>query len=111
MTTKFPIVFDTEASGAVTAYVVGLPVYAAADTLRETERAIRDTLVAYLAEHPEAVTGAHIRVASVERRVRSAPAIRLVGPGALVAAYSSTAKARAARANGRKGGRPRKEAR
>ena len=44
MTTYYPIVIETEANGAVSAYVPGLPVYAPADTRQEAERAIRTTL-------------------------------------------------------------------
>ena len=54
MTTYYPIVLETEASGAVSAYVPGLPVYAAADTRAKAERAIRTTLAAYLSAHPDA---------------------------------------------------------
>ena len=52
MTTYYPIVLETEPSGAVSAYVPGLPVYAAADTRAKAERAIRTTLAAYLTAHP-----------------------------------------------------------
>ncbi len=48
------IVFEEEASGAISAYVVGLPVYAAADTRAEAETAIRALLAEYLADHPDA---------------------------------------------------------
>jgi len=48
MTVHFPIVLETEASGAVSAYVPGLPVYAAADSHAKAERAIRVVLTAYL---------------------------------------------------------------
>ena len=51
MTVLYPIVLETEASGAVSAYVPGLPVYAAADTPAKAERAIRDVLTAYLEAH------------------------------------------------------------
>lgn len=34
MTMLYPIVLETEESGAVSAYVPGLPVYAAAETTR-----------------------------------------------------------------------------
>ena len=44
MTTYYPIVIETEANGAVSAYVPGLPVYAAADTRAKAEQAIRETL-------------------------------------------------------------------
>ena len=41
MTMLYPIVLETEEDGAVSAYVPGLPVYAAADTHAKAERAIR----------------------------------------------------------------------
>ena len=44
MTMLYPIVLETEESGAVSAYVPGLPVYAAADTHALAERAIRAVL-------------------------------------------------------------------
>ena len=57
MTVHYPIVLETEASGAVSAYVPGLPVYAAADGQRNAERAIRDVLTAYLEAHPGRLRG------------------------------------------------------
>ncbi len=45
----YPIVIETEDDGAVSAYVPGLPVYAAADSHAKAERAIRSTLSKYLA--------------------------------------------------------------
>jgi predicted RNase H-like HicB family nuclease len=44
----YPIVLETEESGAVSAYVPGLPVYAAADSYAKAERAIRAVLAEYL---------------------------------------------------------------
>ena len=38
MTILYPIVLETEDSGAVSAYVPGLPVYAAAETLAKAAR-------------------------------------------------------------------------
>ena len=116
MTTYYPIVLETEASGAVSAYVPGLPVYAAADTHKQAERAVRDVLVAYLAVHPHAKHGTHVRVARVSDRPRTAelvltPDVHIVGVGALLGSGRSRLKARAARANGQLGGRPRKAAR
>ncbi|MBS1820086.1 MAG: type II toxin-antitoxin system HicB family antitoxin [Acidobacteria bacterium] len=105
MTTHFPIVLETEMSGAVSAYVPGLPVYAAADTHAKAERAIRDVLAAYLEAHPGTKPGARVRVARVSTEQRGKVAI--VGPAALVGARRSPAKARAARENGLLGGRPR----
>ena len=52
MTMLYPIVLETEENGAVSAYVPGLPVYAAADTLAKAEQAIRAVLAAYLEAHP-----------------------------------------------------------
>ena len=106
MTMLYPIVLETEESGAVSAYVPGLPVYAAADTHAKAERAIRTVLTEYLNAHPGSRPVARVRVARFsdkgERKVD------IVGPAALVGAHRSTMKARASRANGRLGGRPRK---
>ena len=41
MTRQFPIVFEREASGVVSAHVAGLPVYAQGATQRQAETAIR----------------------------------------------------------------------
>lgn len=105
MTRHFPIVFEREASGAVSAYVPGLPVYAAADTSAQAERAIRTVLAAYLELHPTAQPRVQVRVAKVSDR--AAGKIAVVGVAALVGATRTASKARAARANGRLGGRPR----
>jgi hypothetical protein len=106
MSTHYPIVFETEASGAISAYVPGLPIYAAADDQRTAAKAIGDLLSAYLEEHPEATARATIRVAAVseiDRRV----VVRLASVAAMLGSRTSRAKAKAARENGRKGGRPR----
>ena len=105
MTRHYPIVFEREDSGAISAYVPGLPVYAAADTHGDAERAIRHLLTAYLQVHPTARPDAEVRVARVSERK-----VDIVGVAALVGATRSVAKARAARANGRLGGRPRARA-
>jgi predicted RNase H-like HicB family nuclease len=52
MTRHYPIVFETEANGAISAYVPGLPVYAAADSHAKAERAIRAVLSVYLEATP-----------------------------------------------------------
>jgi hypothetical protein len=44
MTTRYPIVFESERTGAVSAYVPDLPLYAAANTAEEAEREIRELL-------------------------------------------------------------------
>ncbi len=108
MTVHYPIVLETESSGAVSAYVPGLPVYAAADSHAKAERAIRALLTAYLETHPGDRSDAQVRVArySDERKTK----VDIVGVAALVGARRSASKARASRANGRLGGRPRKTA-
>jgi predicted RNase H-like HicB family nuclease len=108
MTMLYPIVLETEENGAVSAYVPGLPVYAAADSHSKAERAIRAVLAEYLNEHPGTLPGARVRVARVPDRGKAR--ISVVGPAALVGAKRSDAKARASRANGRLGGRPSKNA-
>ena len=84
----------------------GLPVYAAADSHAKAERAIRAVLAEYLKAHPASRPAARVRVARVSDRGKAG--ITVVGVAALVGAKRSDAKARASRANGRLGGRPRK---
>jgi predicted RNase H-like HicB family nuclease len=105
MTMLYPIVLETEDDGAVSAYVPGLPVYAAADSHAKAERAIRSVLAEYLKSHPATRPEARVRVARVS--ARGTAGISVVGVAALVGANRSDAKARASRANGRLGGRPR----
>lgn len=104
MSVHYPIVLETEATGAVGAYVPGLPVYAAADSHAKAERAIRDVLAAYLEAHPGARTQARVRVARFSPREK----IQVVGVAALLGSGRSARKARASRMNGRLGGRPKK---
>ena len=106
MTMLYPIVLETEEDGAVSAYVPGLPVYAAADTQAKAERAIRAVLKAYLVEHPSSKPDARLRVARFSDA--GTGSVEFVGVAALVGARRTPAKARASRANGRLGGRPRK---
>ncbi len=106
MTVHYPIVLEMEATGAVSAYVPGLPVYAAADTQAKAERAIRDVLAAYLEAHPGTRTQARVRVARFSDREK----IHVVGVAALLGSGRSARKARASRTNGRLGGRPKKAA-
>lgn len=106
MTMLYPIVFEIEDDGAVSAYVPGMPVYAAADTHAKAERAIRRLLEAYLQEHPSTKPEARLRVARFSDV--GARRVEIVGVAALVGAKRTAAKAKASRANGRLGGRPRK---
>jgi predicted RNase H-like HicB family nuclease len=106
MTTHYPSVLETEENGAVSVYVPGLPVYAAAETHAQAERAIRGVLTAYLNAHPASRPDARVRVVRVSDRGRAR--VSVVRVAALVGAKRSAAKARASRANGRLGGRPAK---
>ena len=109
MTTYYyPIIIETETSGAVSAYVPGLPVFAAANTRTKAEQAIRATLASYLEAHPESVPTSDVRVARVSAGRRSR--VHIVGVGALLGTGRSRRKARASQMNGRLGGRPRKSA-
>jgi hypothetical protein len=104
MTRLYPIVLETEESGAVSAYVPGLPVYAAADSHAKAERVIRAVLTEYLNAHPTSRPDARVRVARVS--ATGTRKVEIVGVAALVGAKRTAAKARASRANGRLGGRP-----
>lgn len=108
MTVLYPIVLETEDNGAVSAYVPGFPVYAAAETSAAAERALRVVLTAYLEAHPASRPGARVRVARFSDKGKTK--VDIVGVAALVGAQRSATKARASRANGRLGGRPRKSA-
>ena len=108
MTMLYPIVLETEDNGAVSAYVPGLPVYAAADSHARAEREIRAVLTAYLEAHPESRPDARVRVARFSPT--SKRKVEIVSVAAMVGAKRTPAKARASRANGRLGGRPAKAA-
>ena len=112
MATHYPIVFEQEASGAYSAYVAGLPVYAQGATRGKAAMAIVRTLRAYLKAHPQEQPRAEVRVAKVwvPTRGQARLKVNLVTAAALVGSRTSPRKAASSRANGRLGGRPRKVA-
>ena len=68
MTDYYPIVLEIEENGAVSAYVPGLPVYAAAESSGESRSAIRAVMPAYLEAHPASRPDAQVRVARFSDR-------------------------------------------
>jgi hypothetical protein len=110
MATHYPIVFEWEDSGVISAYVAGLPVYAQGATRSKVSTAIVRTLRAYLDAHPQEEPRAEVRVARVATGGSTHPKVSLVTAAALVGRRTSKRKAASSRANGRLGGRSRKAA-
>jgi predicted RNase H-like HicB family nuclease len=111
MIARYPIVFEEEETGAVSAYVPDLPVYAAADTAGEAERELRGILARYLADRQArglALPGSRtvVKVARVSASGHRSK-VTIVSPAALLGRQRSAKKAAAARRNGLRGGRPR----
>lgn len=110
MTTEhYTAVFEEEANGTISAWIVGVTgVYASADSVAAAKTALRQALDEHLATLRELNqrgtprSEVHILRSRGER-------LDYVGLGALLGKRTSRAKASAARANGRKGGRPRRD--
>jgi predicted RNase H-like HicB family nuclease len=103
----YPVIVEQETNGTWSAYVAGFPgVYAAADTATDAKRAIRGALAAHL----EALQTRHVRATKSKMQLLvlryKNRGLQYAGLGSLLGRKTSAAKARAARENGRKGGRP-----
>ena len=109
MTRYFPVVIEQETNGTFSAWIAGLPcVYAAADDRATAKRAIRGALEAHLKGLEGLGKSPNPRVDLFVLRSGAGQKLSFAGIGALLGRRTSPAKARAARANGRRGGRPRR---
>lgn len=107
VTEYFSVVIKEEPNGTFSAWVTGLPgVYAAADTRAAAKRSIRDALAAHLETADKRGRSPKLRTELLVLRKRNHD-LAFTGLGALLGRKTSKAKARAARLNGLKGGRPR----
>lgn len=98
---------EQESNGTFSAWVAGLPgVYAAADTRASAKRAIREALAAHLQTLKGLGRSATSKADLLVLREKNEN-LTFTGFGAMLGRKTSLAKARAARVNGRKGGRPR----
>jgi predicted RNase H-like HicB family nuclease len=111
MTNYFPVVIEQEPNGTFSAWVPGLSgVYAAADTRAKAKSAIRAAAVAHL--QALKALGRSVRprgdVLLLKGDLdRVNATLEFTGFASVLGRKKSMAKARAARLNGRKGGRPR----
>ncbi len=115
MTKYFPVVIEEESNGTYSAWVPGVPgVYAAADTVREAKQALRGALKAHLATLEGLGRGVD-KMKTAELSILTFAANKSLKyanlASTLLGRRTSAAKARAARLNGRKGGRPASHAR
>jgi predicted RNase H-like HicB family nuclease len=114
MTDYFPVVIEEESNGTFSAWVAGLPgVYAAADTRARAKSAIRDAAIAHL--HALKDLGRPVKRRGDVLLLKGDPdrphaTLEFTGFASMLGRKKSIAKARAARLNGRKGGRPRSAA-
>jgi predicted RNase H-like HicB family nuclease len=109
-TEHYTAVFEHESNGTISAWIVGLTgVYASADSVTAAKAALLEALNAHLGALRELnqPTSPRSEVHVVRHRGQT---LDYVGLGALLGKRTSRAKASAARANGQKGGRPRRVA-
>jgi predicted RNase H-like HicB family nuclease len=109
LTKYFPVVIEQETNGTFSAWVAGLPgVYAAADDRATAKRAIREALEAHLEALEELGKSPTPKADLLVLRSGVGKTLRFTGISALMGHRTSPAKAKAARLNGLRGGRPRR---
>lgn len=108
-TTNYSIVIEQETNGTFSAYVAGVSgVYAAADTAAQAKRGIREALQAHLATLKQLGRDVTPKAEVLALRFTGHKNMAFANLGGLMLGRrTSEAKAKAARLNGRKGGRPR----
>jgi predicted RNase H-like HicB family nuclease len=109
LTKYFPVVIEQETNGTFSAWVAGLPgVYAAAEDRATAKRAIREALEAHLGALEKLGKSATPKADLLVLRSGVGKTLSFTGIGALMGHRKSIAKAKAARLNGLRGGRPRR---